>query len=110
MSESRMMTPREKRIQDILTTTFHPAHLEIVNESHLHSGQRQESHFKIHIVGEAFAGMSRVDRQRKVQDQLKAEFENGLHALTLKVQTPQEWKSPSVEKFESPNCMGKNKN
>jgi stress-induced morphogen len=101
------MTTRQLRIQKILTDVFNPTHLEIVNESHLHAGHRQESHFKVHIVSPAFNSVPRLERQRKIHDQLKSEFESGLHALTLRAQTPEEWSeaSPS-EKFVSPACSG----
>ena len=102
------MTPREQRIRKILTEVFQPEHLEIVNESHLHAGHRLESHFKVLLVSPVFEKMQRLDRQRKVQDQLKSEFETGLHALTLRVQTPREWSASSeAEKLESPACLGR---
>ncbi len=57
-----------------------------------HSGHREggESHFTVEIVSAAFAGKSRVARQRLVYDLLKEEFAAGLHALALVTRTPAE--------------------
>jgi BolA protein len=42
------------------------------------------------MVSTAFAGQSRVARSRAVHDALAAEFANGLHALALRLRTPEE--------------------
>lgn len=80
-------------------------HLEIVDESSQHAGrQGQESHFKILLIAPSFQGQSRVARQRFVQQLLQAEFESGLHALSLRLLTADEAKSLGV--FRSPDCQG----
>ena len=81
----------ERKIGDALK----PDTLEIVDESHLHAGHAGarpggDSHFKVLIVSEAFAGKSRVDRQRLVNGLLADEFAAGLHALSLTTLTPAE--------------------
>ena len=49
-------------------------------------------HFEAFIVSEAFAGLSRVARQQKVNGILKQRFDTGeLHALSMKTLTPAEW-------------------
>ena len=98
---------RSQRIQEILKTAFPDLLLlDIVDESHMHAGRAgQESHFKILMVSSAFTNLSRVQRQRQVQDLLKEEFESGLHALSLRLLTPAE--APDLlSSFESPNCLG----
>ena len=72
-----------------------PARLEIVDDSHRHAGHaghdgRGESHFRVVIVSDAFAGKSRVARQRLVYDLLSAELQDRVHALSLTTQTPDE--------------------
>lgn len=78
-----------------LSAALAPARLVITDDSAKHaghSGAREggESHFTIDIVSAAFAGKSRVARQRMVYDLLKDEFDAGLHALALITRTPDE--------------------
>ncbi len=82
-------------IRSKLTDALAPARLDIVDESHLHAGHSGardggESHFRLEIVSEAFAGKSRLDRQRMVYGFLADEFDQGLHALAMKTLTPAE--------------------
>ena len=54
--------PRELRITQALTSAFAPQHLEVLNESH---GRREdESHFKVVVVSEHFAGVKPLIAQR----------------------------------------------
>ena len=81
----------ERKIAEALS----PVSLEIVDESHLHAGHAGarpggDSHFKVLIVADAFAGKSRVDRQRLINGLLADEFAAGLHALSLTTLTPEE--------------------
>jgi len=82
-------------IERKLTAALEPEHLDIVDESHLHAGHAGaraggDSHFRVHIVARAFAGKSRIERQRLVNAVLTAEFAAGLHALALTTLTPEE--------------------
>ena len=72
-----------------------PARLEITDDSHRHAGHaghdgRGESHFRVLIVSDAFAGKSRVERQRLVYDLLSAELQDRVHALSLTTRTTDE--------------------
>jgi BolA protein len=78
-----------------LTAAFAPQRLQIVDESHRHAGHagarpEGETHFNVEIVSAAFAGRSRVDRQRLVYATLAAELSERVHALALKTLTPDE--------------------
>ena len=42
------------------------------------------------VVADAFSGMSRVARERAVQEAVATEFASGLHALSLVLRTSQE--------------------
>jgi BolA protein len=57
-----------------------------------HAGARPggETHYRLRLVSTAFAGLSRVARQRLVYDALREEFDTGLHALSLDLKTPEE--------------------
>ena len=81
----------ETRLADDLA----PERLLVVDESaaHVgHAGHREggESHFRVRIVAAAFAGVSRVDRHRRVNALLAPAFEQGLHALAIEASAPGE--------------------
>ena len=78
-----------------LTETFQPTRLEIVDDSHKHAGHAGsrpggESHFSVEIVSPAFAGKSRVERQRLVYSVLADELRDRVHALALRTKAPDE--------------------
>ena len=82
-------------IKQKLTAAFAPSELVVEDESARHEGHAGhraggETHFDVHIVSDAFTGLSRVERQRRIYAALDAEFRAGLHALSLKAQTPAE--------------------
>lgn len=97
------------RINEIIHKNLQISEIFIENESHNHSGNRAESHFKLFVVSEDFEGLNRVERQRKLNDLLKSEFDSGLHALTMRLLTPKERASQGPEDFISPACRGGSK-
>ena len=85
----------ETRMREKLMVGLQPSRLDLVNESHLHAGHRNspdsgESHFRVLIVSDAFAGKSRVERHRVVNDLLSDELKGGVHALAIKACAPGE--------------------
>lgn len=82
-------------LQRKLTEAFQPTRLSIVDDSHKHAGHAGarpggESHFSVEIVSPAFAGKSRVERQRLVYATLAAELREQVHALVLRTLAPGE--------------------
>ncbi len=82
-------------IAEKLTTELNPVHLDVVDESHLHKGHmgarpEGETHFRVTVVSAAFAGLSRVERQKRVYAILAEEMAGPVHALALKTHTPDE--------------------
>lgn len=80
-----------KKLQDALA----PESLDVVNESHQHSGHAGspgtgESHFRVTVVSEKFSGRSRVERHRLVNDVLAEEMAGKIHALALHLHAPGE--------------------
>ncbi|MEX1147042.1 MAG: BolA family protein [Sphingomonadales bacterium] len=78
-----------------LTGALAPVALDIVDESHKHKGhagyrEGGESHFHVTVVSDAFAGESRVARQRRVHAILADALAGPVHALSLKLMTPDE--------------------
>lgn len=82
-------------IRTKLMHRFAPLRLEVVDESHRHKGHAGarpggESHFQVDIVAAAFAGLSRVQRQRLVYEALAEELKGPVHALGVKAEAPGE--------------------
>ncbi|HWE44536.1 MAG TPA: BolA family protein [Caulobacteraceae bacterium] len=78
-----------------LEAAFSPQRLEIVDDSHRHAGHEGardggESHFSLTIQCDAFAGRSRVERQRLINQVLKDELAGPVHALSIKALAPGE--------------------
>ena len=78
-----------------LATRFAPARVEVADQSALHAGHAGssgagETHYDVLVVSDAFAGVSRVARQRAAQEAVAPEFASGLHALSLTLRTPDE--------------------
>ena len=74
---------------------LHPLVLELVDQSEAHRGHAGwhdggETHFDLTVISAAFAGKSRIQRQRLVLAALKEEFEAGLHALSIQARAPGE--------------------
>ncbi|MBI1648639.1 MULTISPECIES: BolA family protein [Hyphomicrobium] len=85
----------QTRMREKLIVALRPTRLDVVNESHLHSGHASspgtgESHFRLLIVSEAFAGKSRIERHRIVNDVVRDELRDGVHALAIKALAPGE--------------------
>ena len=83
------------RIRSKLERAFSPQRLEILDDSAKHSGHEGareggESHFSVLIVADAFEGLNRVARQRRVNAELADELAGPVHALSLQTLTPGE--------------------
>ncbi|MEL6791224.1 MAG: BolA family protein [Pseudomonadota bacterium] len=80
-----------------------PQVLEVRDESHLHAGHAGarpggQSHFRLLIVAGVFDRQSRVARQRMVNDILREELREQVHALAMKTLTPEEYRRQSDPK------------
>lgn len=96
----------EQAIRDKVVAAFHPVFVDVENESSGHNVPAgSETHFKLTLVTDLFAGLSRVDRQRKVYELLGEERARGLHALAIWTFTPEEWER-APQNMNSPHCMG----
>ncbi|MDQ7005272.1 MAG: BolA family protein [Ghiorsea sp.] len=81
-------------IEQALNDTFQPTHLEVLDESHLHAGHEGAKsgggHYVVNIVASAFAGKSRIQKHRLVNDACKHLFPKAIHALSIQAQAPEE--------------------
>ena len=87
--------PAQIEMEKLLTAAFAPTHLAVINDSakhHGHSGDdgSGESHFTVAIESAAFAGVSRVMRQRMVNKTLGDIPGERVHALAIKATAPGE--------------------
>jgi stress-induced morphogen len=98
----------EAHLRDKLT----PDHLEVVNESHMHSvAKGSETHFKVVVVSRLFEGVTPVKRHQLVYGALgdlmgKKPSQGGIHALAITSRTPAEW-AARPEANVSPQCASK---
>jgi BolA family transcriptional regulator, general stress-responsive regulator len=85
----------ELEIREALMVALEPTRLDVVNESHLHGGHAGspgtgESHFRLLIVAPLFAGKSRIERHRLVNEALGDLLRHRIHALAIKALAPGE--------------------
>jgi BolA protein len=104
------MKPVENTIRAKLVAGFQPTHLDVVNESHMHSvPPGSESHFKVTLVSEDFIGKRQVQRHQAIYAALAEELEASIHALALHTFSPDEWLANNLVP-DSPQCLGGSKN
>jgi BolA protein len=85
--------PLATEIETRLTTAFAPTRLAVINDSDRHHGHAGhdgsgESHFTVDIESAAFVGVSRVNRQRLVNQALGDIPGQRVHALAIKARAP----------------------
>ena len=85
---------RSDRIEAKLRAALEAESVEVVDESHLHAGhagaRSGKGHFRVRVVSERFAGLSRIQSQRLVFAALAEEMESDIHALAMQTLTPDE--------------------
>ncbi|MFM9853351.1 MAG: BolA family protein [Sphingomonadaceae bacterium] len=87
--------PLATEIENLLNAAFAPTRLAVINDSGHHSGHSGddgsgESHFTVEIESAAFSGLSRVMRQRMVNQALGDIPGQRVHALAIKAKAPGE--------------------
>lgn len=102
------------KIQNILTekltSALSPAHLDLQNESPGHGlPLSAEKHFRVVAVSEAFKGLSRIERHRRVHEIVATELRDHVHALSVQAFTPEEWSKREGATHTSPACLGGSK-
>lgn len=78
-----------------LASAISPTHVELIDDSEQHRGHggynpAGESHFTLRIESPAFAGKSRVERQRMIYGALGDLMESRVHALSIRAIAPGE--------------------
>ena len=90
-----MVIPIQQEIENLLNCAFAPSRLEVINDSASHHGHAGhdgsgESHFTIVIESATFAGISRLERQRRVNRELGDIPGQRVHALAIRASAPGE--------------------
>ncbi len=90
----------EESIREKLLKAFSPTQLTVENElaKHAgHSGARDhlgrvtgETHFRVVVISNEFAGKSQIERHRQINAVLEDELTGPVHALAIKALTPAE--------------------
>jgi len=97
-------------IHDALIERFSPSVLEVINESDNHNvPPGSETHFKVIVISEMFAGDTLVARHRAVNQALASQLAGGVHALSIQALTAAQWMSRNGVVPESPPCLGGSK-
>ena len=81
---------RKKRIESILSKNFINWKFTVIDNSAQHSGHNnfdgaQETHFCIVIKKTHSSNDNRISIHKKIYRLLKDDFQNGLHALEIKI-------------------------
>ncbi len=105
-----MSHPVQTAIEEKLLKAFQPEHLQVINESHMHSvPPNSETHFKVVMVSADFEGKRSVARHQSIYQLLAEEIAGPVHALALHTYTHDEWQQVSETAPDSPNCLGGSK-
>ena len=104
------MGPIEKIVCDKLASQFGVQLLQVTNESYMHSVPvGSETHFKVVLVTEEFAGKRQVQRHQAIYRVLAEELAGPIHALALHTFSSDEWADSQERAPDSPKCLGANK-
>lgn len=90
-----MTGPLAQEVTQRLTAAFAPTRLDVINDSAAHAGHAGhdgsgESHFTVVIEAAAFAGQTRLARQRLVLAALGDIPGQRVHALAIRASAPGE--------------------
>ena len=95
----------EHVIRETLENAYPEATFDLINESHMHSGNSTESHFKLIIVDERFNELPLISRHKDIYKNL-GEVIKTFHELAIHAYTKEEY-SKIDHAPKSPNCSKK---
>lgn len=100
----------QKLIESKLQEGLQPVFLQVINESPNHNvPEGSESHFRVVVVSEQFAGLSLVKRHQMVHQLISEQIRENIHAFSQQTFTPQEFESRGAVLPPSPPCAKKPK-
>ncbi|KAG7211776.1 hypothetical protein KM043_011013 [Ampulex compressa] len=99
--------PIELTIRRKLEDSLRPSHIDVINESYMHNVPKgAETHFKVVVVSEKFNETPLIKRHQMIHSILEAEFQRGVHALSIVAKTPDQWEQGNKTVLPSPACRG----
>lgn len=95
---AQQLLPVHQAIADKLTAECSAQHVAMIDNSHLHLGHSQNTghHLVITIVSDDFTGKNQLQRMRAVHKVLADDMKTTIHALELKLFSPDEWTTESA--------------
>lgn len=95
MIDTATHPPLATIIEQRLIAALQPTALEVTNDSHHHAGHMGddgtgETHFTVTVEAPVFVGLSRVARQRLVNQALADLLSSRIHALAIRARAPGE--------------------
>ena len=86
-------------IETKLKEKFSPIHIDLVDKTHTHTSDKhietmkdKERLYELTIIAEAFKPMTLVDRHKAIYTVLDIMNNPGIHGITIKASSPEEWK------------------
>ena len=98
-----------EKIEELVKQGVSAQEFYLENESHMHSGDATESHFKLIVVSDDFAGKRAVQRHQSIYALVATLMNNPIHALALHLFTINEWSVKEDKQLLSPKCLGGSK-
>ena len=93
---------RLEQLRSRLQAALAPVELEIIDETARHAGHAGAAsgggHYILHIVADAFAGKSLIQRHRLVFDAVGDMMHADIHALSIQAATPGEFQPTKPER------------
>lgn len=82
-----------QKIENHIRTATEIEGFKAINDSHKHAGHAGdngtgESHFRIEVISASLATLPRVQAHRIIMTAIKPLFDQGLHALSIKINSP----------------------
>lgn len=82
-----------RRIEQLLREQLQPNEIDVRDDSAAHAGHASaagKGHFRLRIVSRSFAGLTPMQRHRRVYAILAPLWEHELHALSMEALAPEE--------------------
>ncbi|MDD9911894.1 MAG: BolA/IbaG family iron-sulfur metabolism protein [Alphaproteobacteria bacterium] len=89
----------QNALEEALHAAFQPSYLHIADDSDKHAGHaaaqaHRGKHYTVVIVSDFFKNTTRLQRHRSIYQVLEKSFTaQHIHALALRIFTPEEWKN-----------------
>lgn len=97
----------ETQLRRLVEDRFEPVYLQLENESHQHSVPADsETHFRLLLVSKRFTGLRKVARHQLIYQAASELLAGPIHALSMFLYDPSEWREREQPPAASPDCLG----